>query len=261
MTAALAIQHQRSRGEAALTFGKGGLSRLREQGAAKVRFLPGLAEAILINTGGGLAGGDEFRFDIRLAAGADLTVTTQTAERVYRALGPPARVTNTLHVEAGSRLAWLPQEAIIFNDAALSRNLDAELAGDAELLAIESIVFGRAAMGETVKCANLRDRWRVRQSGRLIFADDLAVHGALPATSATFGQATAMATLLLVSSAAESRLDSARALIGAAGGVSAWSGKLVARVLAKDGFELRKVLVPLLRELAGGALLPKAWSE
>lgn len=260
MTAAAAILQQRSRGEIVLRVETTGLSRMREAGAAKVRFPQGGHEAILINTGGGLAGGDRFTFDIAAGASAFLTMTTQAAERVYRTLGPAASVAVTLKAEAGSTLFWLPQETILFEGASLSRGISAELAPDATFLAVESVIFGRAAMGETVKSVTLRDRWRVKRSGRLIFADDIAIAGALPATPATLGQARAMATVLLVSSDAATKIDAVRGVLGEAGGASAWNGKVVARLLAKDGFELRKALIPLLRVLSDGIELPKVWA-
>ena len=260
MTAAPAIIHQRSRGEIILRVGAGGLERMREAGAAKVRFPQGGSEAILINTGGGLAGGDEFAFDITAGPEAALTITTQAAERVYRTLGPAASVKVALKIEAGARLKWLPQESILFNGASLSRRIDADLGDGATLLAVESVILGRAAMGETIHQATLRDRWRIRRSGRLIFADDLAFDGPPPATPDTLGHAGAMATVVLVSDASEMLIDDVRALIGESGSASAWSGKLVARLVAKDGFGLRKVLVSVLSQLAGGESLPKVWS-
>ena len=40
-----------------------------------------------------------------------------------------------------------------------------------ELLAVESIVLGRTAMGETAHDVVLTDAWRIRRGGRLVFAD------------------------------------------------------------------------------------------
>ena len=260
MTAAVPIVHQRSEGSIRLSVGQHGVKRLREAGAAKVRLPTGEQEAILINTGGGLAGGDRFAFDIAVEDGARLTVTSQAAERVYRTLGPAAEVEVKLRADAGTLLLWLPQESILFDGAALSRRIEADLAADARLLAVESIILGREAMGETVSHASLRDRWRIRRDGRLIFADDVAFEGAPPATKATLGTARAFATVVLASPDAEARLDAVRAAIGAAGSASAWTGKLVARLLARDGFALRKSLIPALGVLAGDVPLPKVWS-
>lgn len=254
-----AIRHQRSQGHVGLAMEHHGLSRLREQGAAKVRFPEGTHEAVLINTGGGLAGGDEFSFDITAGADARLTITTQAAERVYRTLGPPAAVTTRLTAGAGAFLAWLPQETILFDGASLRRRIAADIAADAVLLAVEPVIFGRKEMGETVRSIALRDRWRIRRDGRLVFADDIVIEGALPRSAATLGGAGAMATLLYVAADAEVRLDRLRSAI-TGGGASAWDGKLVARLTAADGFALRKLLIPALCVLAGEAGLPKVWS-
>jgi urease accessory protein len=260
VSAAAAIALQRSRGEVAVRVGPSGLARLRESGAAKVRFPLGAGEAILINTGGGLAGGDRFTIDFTVEAGAALSVTTQAAEKVYRSLGEAARYDVTLRVEAGARLNWLPQETILFDGASLARTFTADLAGDATLLAFEAIVMGRAAMGETVRHARWRDRWRIRRDGRLIHADDIFLDGAPPRTKATLGDAGALAAVVLAGPGAESRIDAVRAAIGGMGAASAWSGKLVARLLAADGLALRGELIPALRLLMGGAPLPKVWS-
>ena len=260
MTAAEAFHAQRSVGAVSLRMGAGGIIRRRESGAAKVRMPPAENLAMLINTGGGLAGGDDFQFDITAEEGARLAVTGQAAERVYRSLGPAATVRVELTAGAGADLMWLPLESILFNGAALHRRLEAELAPSARLLAVESVVFGRTEMGEAMNLVDFRDRWRIRRGGKLIFADDIALAGPPPASKATLAGAKAMATILLVSDDCERHLQAVRDAFGDRGGASAWDGKLVARVLATDGFSLRKSLIPALAALAGPQGLPKVWS-
>jgi len=260
MTAAEAIRHQRSEGSVVLRVGSRGLVRMREVGSAKVRLPFGGSEAILINTSGGLAGGDRLSLDIGVEGKARLAVTTQAAERAYRSLGAAAEIDVKLSAAAGSTLFWLPQEMILFDGASLSRTIDVDLAADASFLAVESVVMGRKAMGETVARATLRDRWRIRRGGGLVFADDLVFDGAPPRTVATLGAVRAFATIVAVDREPERLLDSLRRVIGASGGASAWNGKLVARLAAEDGFELRKALIPALTVLAGGGPLPKVWS-
>lgn len=254
------VRHQRSEGDVRLVMGPKGIIRLREAHAAKLRLPFGAPEAVLINTGGGLAGGDRFSFDIALAPDARLSVTSQAAERVYRSLGPAAEVDVRLSADDGASLMWLPQETILFDGAALSRRITADLAASARFLAVESIILGRAAMGETVASARLADRWRIRREGRLVFADDIAFDGPAPASPATLATAGAFATVLLVAPEAEALLAPVRALLGEAGAASAWSGKLVARLLATDGLALRKSLIPALAALAGDSGLPKTWA-
>lgn len=254
------VRHQRAEGSVLLRTGPRGLVRMREAHSAKVRMPAGGNEAILINTSGGLAGGDRFDYDIGTTPRTHLTVTTQAAERVYRSLGPAADVAVRLSAEAGSSLFWLPQEMILFEGASLSRRYEVDLAPDARFLGVESVVLGRAAMGETVTAVSLRDRWRIRRAGKLIFADELALSGLPPASPATLGEAGAFATIILAAEDPERLLDPVRAAMGDAGSASAWSGKLVARLSAKDGFDLRKALIPALSVLARPVSLPKVWS-
>jgi urease accessory protein len=248
---------------------RAGASRLEtlfQEGCGKAR-LPtpagGLApEIILINTSGGLTGGDRFSLNIDIQPDARATVTTQACERIYRSTGDDARVTNTLKVAAGSRLAWLPQETILFDGGKLARRLEVDLEAGSELLAVEAVLFGRAAMGETVKSGSLHDRWRVRQDGRLIFADDFRVlgdvAGQLSAPVSIAGK-NAMATVLLCAPEPEQFLDSVRAIIGDDGGASAWNGKLLVRIVCENGLALRRRLEPLLSLLNHGEPLPKVW--
>ena len=128
-------------------------------------------EAVLINTAGGIAGGDRLECTVTARDGASIAVSSQTPERVYRALNEPARVVTKLHAQDGARLAWLPQETIIFNRARLRRRTEVELSSRAEFLALEWFVLGRAAHGESVLEGQITDSWRVKKNGRLIWAD------------------------------------------------------------------------------------------
>jgi urease accessory protein len=250
--------------------GRTRVSRLYQEGAAKIRMPRSTGdplEAVLINTAGGLTGGDRLEWSIDVGIGASAVVTTQACEKVYRAAEGQAQVSCALSVGPRGRLAWLPQETIVFHRAAFSRNLTVDLADSSEALIVEATVFGRLAMGEIVRRALFRDRWRVCRNGKLVHAEEFFVGPELAATlslSAVTGGAVAVATVLLVADDAEDRLDTARELIGEGGAVSAWtvaqSGKLLARLYAGDGYSLRKRLVPLIGLLNGQAGLPKLWS-
>lgn len=251
------------------------LDTFYQEGAAKIRIprLPGQArmEAVLINTSGGLTGGDRLAWDIDAGAGTALTLTTQACEKVYKASAGTADVTVSLKAGAGASLAWLPQETIVFDRARLMRRLDADLAPDARLLAVEATIFGRQARGESVREALFSDRWRIRRDGKLVHADNLRLEGdvagalALPAVT---GGGIAVATVLLVTETAEGLAGPLRDQLAACPTVqssaSFWrvagSGKLLARFVARDSVALRKGLVPTLALLNEGAQLPKIWS-
>ncbi len=108
-------------------------ARLREEGSLRVR-CPGPAsaelEAVIVNTAGGVAGGDRLKLDVSVEGGARLAVTTAAAEKIYRALEEAATIDVKLSVAAGACLAWLPQETILFDRARLERSIDIELAAD-----------------------------------------------------------------------------------------------------------------------------------
>jgi urease accessory protein len=258
-----AVRHQRSQGHVALAVEHHGLSRLREQGAAKVRFPEGTHEAVLINTGGGLAGGDEFSFDIAAGADARLTVTTQAAERVYRTLGPPAVITATLKAGRGAFLAWLPQETILFDRARIVRRIDIDLAADASLLLCEIVVFGRAAMGEKMLHGEFIDRWRLRRGGRLVFAETVRLDGDIGeklARPAVANGGVAIGTALIVpgDEALVERIREASETFGGEVGISSWNGFAMARFCAQDAARLRADMMAVLGR-ASGVALPRLW--
>ncbi|UVK41407.1 urease accessory protein UreD [Mesorhizobium sp. AR10] len=254
----------------ASTDGRTRLRRLYQDGSAKIR-MPAVAsdplEAVLINTAGGLTGGDRLGWEVDVGAGASATITTQACEKIYRAASDRAEVRVKLTVGEHGRIAWLPQETIVFDRSAFARTLDVELAVDAEALLLEATVFGRLAMGERAAHGHFHDRWRVSQEGALVHAEDFRIGPGIAATlgrSAVAGGAIAVATVLMVSPRAAAFLDPARHIIGGQGDAGAWSvkksGKLLARLFAEDGYQLRKRLVPLVELLNGRAGLPKLWS-
>jgi len=260
---------QRARGHSRISFKRRDnvscLDRLFQEGCAKIRLprmLDAIPEAVLINTAGGLTGGDSLTTEISLNAGAQAVMTTQACERIYRSTGSDAEVLTRVDLAKGARFDWLPQETILFDGGRLSRRFEADLAEGAELLGVEALVLGREAMGETVTSGLFRDRWRIRQNGKLLFADDLRLSGdiaALAAEKAALGGNRAIATVLLVTEDADQLLDPLRDVIGDAGGASAWDGKLVARLAAPDSLTLRRHLIPALAVLLGGRALPKVW--
>ncbi|AAN29216.1 MULTISPECIES: urease accessory protein UreD [Brucella] len=268
----LSLQRVNGTGELSVQFkdGRSRISRLYQEGAAKIRMpqaVTGPLEAILINTSGGLTGGDRLKWDVALDDGASAVITTQACERIYRSGGGEARIATRLKAAKGTRLAWLPQETILFNRSILSRRLDVELEEGAQMLVVEATVFGRLAMGERVVAARFADRWRVRLGGRVIHAEEFRLGpdvGAELQAPAVAGGACAMATVLMVCEQAGRHLETARAIIGEEGGCSLWrvgkASKLVVRLYAPDSYALRRRLCPLVALLNGKAGLPKVWT-
>ena len=239
-------------------------ARVREEGALRVR-CPGQpaaeCEAIIVNTAGGMAGGDRFEIDVIVEPGARLMVTTAAAEKVYRTLGPDAMVGVRIAVAEHGELAWLPRETILFDRARLMRTIDVELAADARLILAEAVVFGRSGMGETVEAGRYFDRWRIRRCGKLVYAETARLHGPLAqrlAEPAVANGGVGLATVVLAPGD-DAAVAAARALnLRGEVGASAWNGIAVIRLVAADGAAIRSDLAAVLTATRASAL-PRLW--
>ena len=244
--------------------GQSVLGTFRTSGSLKVLFpvVPPRLEAIIVNTAGGLTGGDRLHLAARVEDGAHLCLTTQAAERAYRAGAGEARVSTELIAADRAHLAWLPQELILYDGAALRRRLRVSLSTTSTLLLVEPVIFGRLAMGECLRAGCFHDRIEVARGGDPLWIDgvdlsgDIAARLARPAIARGAG---AMASLLYVASDAEAHRDAIRReLPDTAGATLLGADVLAVRLLATDGFELRRHLVPILDRLSNDTL-PTSW--
>ena len=255
---------QRSHGDCIIGFKRRGavtvLAELFQEGCAKARMTraePGrLAEAVLINTSGGLTGGDSLSTQVDWGENTTAIVTTQAAERYYSSLAGQARITCTLNAAAGACALWLPREAIMFDGARYQRTTLVNLTGNASFLGIEATVFGRHAMGETVRSGHVHEAWQVRRDGRLIFADAFGLDGPvahLLARPAITNGAGAMATMTYAGPDAQAARDTANGLMehaGAIGRATSMDGLTLIRLFAPGAQALRHTTARLAARLA-----------
>jgi urease accessory protein len=228
-------------------------------------------EAVLVNTSGGIAGGDRLESSVTAMNSASITVTTQAAEKVYRAINESAHITTTLRACDSAKLAWLPQETIVFNRARVCRRTEIEVSSGSELLALEWLVLGRAAHKEKISSGNIMDSWRVVKDGRLVWADSFRVtDDVFPHLSrkALLSDCTAVATLLYFGPDPEERLQFMRDLAPSLECQSAATlvgGLMVVRFAAKVSCDLRAALRNLLQQFGnqpvpGPFRVPRLWS-
>jgi urease accessory protein len=265
------FRNNRARGHIAVSVtaadGRTRRKQVEESGSYRIRFpnTDGIeSEAVIVNTAGGVAGGDDFAVSIAARDNARIAVTTAAAEKIYRAIDRPARMNVSLSVTSGAALRWLPQETILFDETRLHRDITVDLDDSAQLLMAEAIVFGRAAMNETVRHGELIDRWRIRRDGRLVFAETLKLDGdvsALLARPAAGKGAVVLATVIMAPGH-DSIVESLRTLFegfSSEAGVSAWNGIAVIRLCSDDAAALRRDLVSVLN--AAGGALPRLWTN
>ena len=244
-------------------------ARAFETGGLRLRFPKASAgcEAVLINTGGGMAGGDHAKIEIALEPGAEALFTTQSAEKIYRSDGATSEVEARATLGAGARLEWLPQETILFQGARFARRLEVELAPDSSLLLVEAITFGRIAMGERDIDASLHDSWRIRRAGRLVFAEEVRLdHAAATLDRIAVGRgARAIASILIAASIwctqlTYPRYDGACQSGGEPleAGATAFDGLVLARLAAPSPLRLRTAIVAVMMTLRGRPA-PRVW--
>jgi urease accessory protein len=246
--------------------GRSRRGRVHEAGALRVRFPNGdgqTLEAVTVNTAGGMTGGDRFDIDVKVGAGAKLTLTTAAAEKIYRSLGPDTEIRVKLDVGQGGTLAWLPQETIVFDQVRLRRSIDVNLKQGAQLLLAEAVLFGRAAMGEAVTQGRFIDRWRVRVGGSLAFAETVRLDGPIAQSleqPAIAAGGLAVATVLKIPGT-DKDVAALRAIsenLAGEAGISAWNGLAVVRLVAPNGAALRRDLIEVLTVLSP-VPVPRLW--
>ena len=132
------ITDQLPRAHGALRLKSAGKSKIRnlfQQGSTKALFprkVNGL-ECVVINTSGGLTGGDKFSNIIECEDQSKLTVTTQGCERIYKSNdGSAAIVENKIVLKNTASIYWLPQETIVFDQGKIKRELKVSLSSEAE---------------------------------------------------------------------------------------------------------------------------------
>lgn len=238
---------------------------LHQSGCLRLLFPRGgeALDAVLINTSGGVTGGDNITVAATVGAGSEMTLTTQAAERAYRAQpGQIGQITTRLDVAASGSLNWLPQEILLFDGSNLRRSLDVSLADGAKALLVEPVVFGRTEMGETLTDIMFRDRISVTRNDQPIYRDGVTLQGNVAAQLArrAIGQGMiAMANIIYAAPDAHTRLSAVRALMPATGGASLLADDLlVGRIMAADSYLLRRSLIPIIERLSGAAV-PRTW--
>ena len=171
--------YQRAKGKLKISFmnsnDETSIHDLYQSGALKVlipKSKSKYAEAVLINTGGGIVGGDNLSIEVEAAKKTNTWITTQASEKVYKSSSEQSILNTKVTLEDNSTLFWCPKETILFHNSKLIRNLDFDIKSSSKLLIIENIVFGRLASGELNADCFFSDHWRIKRDEKLIFAEN-----------------------------------------------------------------------------------------
>ncbi|WP_018387957.1 urease accessory protein UreD [Ancylobacter sp. FA202] len=105
--------------------------------------MPDLPICSIISVGGGILQGDRYTIDIRVGEGACAHVTSQSANRVHRMDANYASQHQTVTLEAGSYLEYLPDFTIPYRQSRFINQTDIVIAEDATALYGEMMLAGR----------------------------------------------------------------------------------------------------------------------
>ena len=257
---------QRAHGQIALTFCGNKLEELYQSGCAKL-MLPKtygeMTEAVMLNTSGGITGGDRLNVKIQVENGA-VVATSQTAERLYRSITEPAKIEITLRAYNAATLHWLPQETIIFDGAELDRTVCLDMSADSKCLLAETIVMGREAMGEDIRGCHFTDNWWLYREGQLFHAESLRLTdrvAEIMAVPAGGNGARLLSTILYAGFDAEQKaglLNSVVETCSSKCAMSCWNDRLVIRLMSPHPRFARADIKELLCALSGQPL-PRVW--
>jgi len=194
----------------------------------------------IVNSSGGVLGGDRLDMAIRLGPGATLSVRPQAATKVYRSDRGTAYSGCRFTLGAGARLDYLADEIIPFAGSDYTQTTQVDIAADATMLLAEIVTAGRIARGERFAFTRLAMDLQCTSGGTLLLRDrsDLqpAVHRLNDA--AILGDATVWGSYyLLTARAVEAALieeldDALRTVGDGTGGATAGPIGVVGRVIS-----------------------------
>lgn len=161
----------------------------------------GTAHIYVLHPPGGVAGGDQLLITVEGGEGTRSVFTTPSATKLYRSLGPRARLTQRLMVHKHAVLEWLPQETIAFGGAQADVKTLVLLEEDSTFLGWEMLCLGRPAAADDFCTGRVGTRFEIFRGATPLFVDRLLVGercGTRPAAWGLRGHC-AVATLVLTS--------------------------------------------------------------
>jgi urease accessory protein len=223
----------------------------------------------VVNPTAGILSGDELRSEINVRPGAVLAVNTPSATRVFQMHRGGALSQQTLTVDDGGWLEFVPEPLVPHRGSVYSQHTQIDIAETGELLFGDLLMPGRLARGEAWAWEALTLDLTVKRGGRLLLRErfqqtgqalkDLAAMAGMQ-DGACFAQLVLISPRLVASGEWRERIGALHTPetwvgLSALRETGAWSLKLI----AKDSIGLRAALRSTRQILA--SILPPLASE
>ncbi|WP_428033435.1 urease accessory protein UreD [Amphritea sp.] len=138
---------------------------------------PDLAQVYLLHPPGGLVSGDRLQITVDCRSSSHALLTTPGAGRVYRAR--PDRTLqhqiNTLNIDAGSSVEWLPMETILYPDACTRLDTHVNLADDARFIGWEITSLGMPNQNLPFAIGTLSQALQINRNDRVLLRERLQI--------------------------------------------------------------------------------------
>jgi urease accessory protein len=141
----------------------------------------------LLHPPGGVVGGDQLRLDVEVNTQGHALVTTPAAGKFYRSDGRTASLTQTLKVESGSTLEWLPQETILFSACEVNMQTIVQLESGSAFIGWEILCLGRPASNEGFDQGHARQHFEIWRDNKPLMLDRSQLTGGDELLSASWG--------------------------------------------------------------------------
>ena len=207
-----------------------------------------VCHTIVVHPPGGIAGGDELEIRARAGAGAHALLTTPGAGKWYRSSGAWSRQKIGFDLGAGAALEWLPQPAILFDNAMGDMEFTLDLAADARYIGWEILCFGRTGSGERFSRGTCRVSTQIRRAGKRLWLERGELRGGTPLMESPAGLQgrTVCGTMLAVApELGQDLLAAARKATEGSAALTLLPGVLVARALADSSEAVRAIFARL----------------
>jgi urease accessory protein len=127
----------------------------------------------LMHIGGGYVGGDVYNYSFTLEEGAKLSLTTQSAAKVYKTLATPAKQEMNITLKKDSFLSLVQDPLILYEHARYVQTATIHLEQGASLLMTDILTPGWSESGELFTYDSIRSKVKVYREGRLMVLDHL----------------------------------------------------------------------------------------
>ncbi len=126
------------------------------QALEPVRAEDGSLYLMMLNTSGGLVGGDRLRTAVDIGPDAAVALTTASASKAYRSTGAAAIQESIIRIGRGATLEYLPEHLIPHPGSIVHQSLRVEMEAGSRAIIYDAIAAGRIGRGERWDLTELR---------------------------------------------------------------------------------------------------------